>query len=70
MGFSWQEYWSGCPYPCPGDLIDPGIEPASLMSPALAGRLFTLAPPGKHEPELMDQVNITSVLKAFLISLT
>ena len=41
MGFSWQEYWSGLPCPPPGDLPDPGIEPASLKSPALASRLFT-----------------------------
>ena len=32
MGFSRQEYWSGLPYPPPGDLPNPGIEPASLMS--------------------------------------
>ena len=41
MGFSWQEYWSGLPFPTPGDLPDPGIETASLSSPALAGRFFT-----------------------------
>ena len=41
MGFSRQEYWSGLPYPPPGDLSDPGIEPASLMSPSLAGGFFT-----------------------------
>ena len=37
MGFSRQEYWSGLPFPSLGDLPDPGIEPASFMSPALAG---------------------------------
>ena len=41
MGFSRQEYWSGLPYPPPGDLPDPGIEPMSLQSPALAGRFIT-----------------------------
>ena len=41
MGFSRQEYWNGLPCPPPGDLPDPVIEPASLMSPALAGRFFT-----------------------------
>ena len=51
MGFSRQEYWSGLPYPPPGDLPNPGIEPASLMSPTLADRFFTIratweAPPG------------------------
>ena len=41
MGFSRQEYWSGLPRPPPGNLPDPGIEPESLMSHALAGGLFT-----------------------------
>ena len=41
MGFSRQEYWSGLPFPSPGDLLNPGIEPTSLMSPALADRFFT-----------------------------
>ena len=41
MGFSRQEYWSGLPCPPPGDLPNPGIRPISLMSPALAGGLFT-----------------------------
>ena len=40
MGLSRQEYWSGLPFPSPGDLPDPGIEPASLMPPALAGGFF------------------------------
>ena len=40
MGFSRQEYWSGLPFHPPGHLPDPGTEPASLMSPALAGRFF------------------------------
>ena len=37
MGFFRQEYWSGLPWPPPGDLADPGVKPASLPSPALAG---------------------------------
>ena len=41
MGFFSQEYWSGMPCPPPGDLPNPGIEPTSLMSPALAGGSFT-----------------------------
>ena len=35
MGFFRQEYWSGLPFPFPGDLPDPGIEPVSLTSPTL-----------------------------------
>ena len=42
--FPRQEYRSGLPFPSPGDLPNPGIEPAS---PALAGRFFTTEPPGK-----------------------
>ena len=41
MRFSRQAYWSGLPFPPPGDLLNPGIEPTSLVSPALAGRFFT-----------------------------
>ena len=41
MGFSRQEYWSGLPCPPLGDLLDPGIEPASFVSPVLAGEFFT-----------------------------
>ena len=44
MGFSRQEYQSRLPFPSPGDLPDPGIEPAS---PALAGGLFTTEPWGE-----------------------
>ena len=47
MGCSRQEYWSGLPFPPPGYLSDPGIEPASPESPTLAGRFFTTEPPGK-----------------------
>ena len=47
MGFSRQESWSGLPYLPPGNLPDPGIKPMSVVSPALAGGFFTLAPPGK-----------------------
>ena len=41
MGFSRQDYWSGWPFP------SPGIKPVSPVSPALAGRFFTDATPGK-----------------------
>ena len=45
VGFSRQEYWSGLPFPSPGDLPNPGIEPVSPASPALAGGFFTTGPP-------------------------
>ena len=41
IGFSRQEYWNGLLCPSPGDLSNSGIEPTSLISPALAGRFFT-----------------------------
>ena len=47
MEFSGQEYWNGLPFPPPGDLPEPGIEPASPASPALAGGFFTTEPLGK-----------------------
>ena len=43
MGFSRQEYWSGLPFPSPGDLSDPGIKP---RSPALQAGALTSEPPG------------------------
>ena len=47
MGFSRQEYWSGLPFPSPGDLPDSGIEPKGPLIPALAGGFFTIEPPAK-----------------------
>ena len=41
MGFYRREDWNGLPFPSPGDLPHPGIEPEPLGSPSLAGRLFT-----------------------------
>ena len=46
MGFPRQEDWNGLPFPSPEDLPNPGIKPASPVSPALAGRFFTGKPPG------------------------
>ena len=45
MGFSRQEYWSGLPFPSPGDFPDPGIEP---RSPALQADTLPSKPPGKQ----------------------
>ena len=46
MGFSRQEYWSALPFPSPGDLPDPGIEP---RSPTFQADALTSEPPGKKE---------------------
>ena len=51
-GFPRQGYWSGLPFPSPGDLPNPGIELASL---ALAGRFFTTEPRGKSETQGMHR---------------
>ena len=54
MGFSRQEYWSGLPFPSPGDLPDPGIEP---RSPTFQADALTSEPPGK--PEIgIDQLKV------------
>ena len=47
VGFSKQEYWSGLPCPPPGDLPNPGIEPATLTSLHWQAGSLPLAPPGK-----------------------
>ena len=60
MGFPRQEYWSGLPFPPPGDLLDPGIEP---KSPALAGGFFTTEPPGKPLGDLKQQKSILSLFR-------
>ena len=44
MDFSWQEYWSGLPFPSPGDLPNPGIEPGS---PGLQADSLPSEPPEK-----------------------
>ena len=53
MGFSWQEYWSGLPFPSPGDLPNPGIEPRSpvLEADALTSELGSLGHTNKNAIE-------------------
>ena len=46
MEFCRQEQWGRLSFPTPGDLPNPGIKPTSIESPALAGRFFTMVPPG------------------------
>ena len=58
MEFPRQEYWSGLPFPSPGDLPDPGIEPASLASLALAGGFFATEPPGKSHEDAYGHITI------------
>ena len=63
MGFPRQKYWSGLPFPSPGDLPDPGIKPRSSV---LASGFFTTEPPGKPH-ELSYQSNKETTLKTFRI---
>ena len=61
MGFSRQEYWSGLPFPSPGDLSDPGMEPGF---PALQAESLPSEPPGRpYGP--MDVDNLISISSAF-----
>ena len=73
MGFLRQEYWSGLPFPTPGNFPDPGIKPESLASPALAGGslppekplyLFINSLPGRTDSQtslLLGNIVITYV---------
>ena len=56
MEFSKQEYWSGVPFPPPGDLPDPGIKPTSLMSPALSSRFFTTSATWEAHKNIVLQI--------------
>ena len=69
MEFSRQEYWNGLPFPPPGYLPEPGIEPTSPASPALAGGFFSIDPLGKPIKnkylKIPSQINkITRVLSS------
>ena len=60
MEFSKQEYWSGLPFPTPGDHPNPGIKPVTPEFPTLAGRFFTTAPPGKPIAGIKPNKNVAS----------
>ena len=58
MEFSREEFQSGLPFLTPGDPSNPGLEPTSLESPALAGGFFTTGPPGKLMCLMHKQVGV------------
>ena len=62
VGFSRLEYWSGLPFLTPGDLPNPGIGLASLVSHALACGFFTLGPPGKCP---LPHVCLSKIIKEY-----
>ena len=65
MEFSWQEYWRELPFPSPGDLPDPGIEPGS---PTFQADALTSEPPGKPNLDsLLKSKDITLLTKVHLV---
>ena len=62
LEFLRQEYWNGLPFPAPGSLPDPGIEPGS---PVLAGGFFTTEPPAKPEAKARGRQVCSSVGNRF-----
>ena len=58
IGFPRQKCWSGLPFPSPGDLPDPGIDPGS---PAWAGGFFTTEPPGKPMLQFNGVCSVDSI---------
>ena len=58
MEFPSEEYWSGLPFPSPGDLPDPEIKPMSLASPAPQMNSLPLVPPGKSHVDLRREQTI------------
>ena len=74
MGFSRQEYQSGLPSPPPGNHVDPGIKPISLMSPALAGGFFATSATREARDSCLSlykqrQIFLDSVLLLFVFIL-
>ena len=65
--FSRQEYWNGLSFPSAGDLPDPGIEPASYVSPALSGGFFTTASPGKPKCILPGEISQSEKASYYMI---
>ena len=62
MGFSRPEYWNGLPFPPPGYLPDPGIEPASLKSPALAeGQCIRTSAKGNKTLDPLLKINMRTL---------
>ena len=67
MGFSRQEHWSGLPFPSPGTLPNPGIKPASLRAPALAGEFSTTRATWVADESGRSELCIPSVWRVHII---
>ena len=75
IGFSKQEYWSGLPRPPPGDLPDPGVEPASTVAPALQVDSLLLSHLGRPGLTYLNDKRVSTFqkdqeLKKHLLSLS
>ena len=66
MEFTRQEYWSGLPFPSPGNLSDPGIESTSLAFLALACEFFTSVPPGSPTDIVRTELNYLQITALLL----
>ena len=69
MGFSRQEHWSGLPCPLPGDLPNPGIEPASPVTSALQADSIPLSQQGSPKPAVQPNKTIPSMFIAALFTI-
>ena len=68
VGFPRQECWSGLPCPPPGNLSDPGTEPVTVMSPALAGGVFTTSTLGNPSMAIITSKFLSHLLILFVFS--
>ena len=66
MEFTRQEYWSGLPFPSPGNLSDPGIESTSLAFLALACEFFPSVPPGSPTDIVRTELNYLQITALLL----
>ena len=66
MGFSREEYWNGLPFPSPGDLSNPGIEPGS---PALQADSLPAEPPGKPSHLILSNIKVIKKEKMLMLHL-
>ena len=69
MEFSQQGFWSGLPFPTPGEFPDTGIKPVSLASPALAGQFFTTSATWETLCKTQDHLLATYIIFGKLLDI-
>ena len=67
MGFPWQEYWNGLPFPPTGDIPDPGIKPASPVSPSLQADFLSTEPHWELHHSSLAQTHVSSCSSHFFL---